>query len=77
MDPALFDGVVLLPPEPPTLPNEKEGVPPEAPPKRPPEAGAVLVALLDGALDEPGFPKVKDIVTWVSGGWIASRVADL
>lgn len=73
-----MDGVALLPPEPPTLPNEKEGVPPEAPPKRPPEAGAVVAALLDGALDELGVPNVKeDIVVWISGGWVASQAADL
>lgn len=60
--PPLFDGVALSPELPPTVPNEKDGVPPEPPPKRPPDAGAVLVALFGGALDELGVPKVKDMV---------------
>lgn len=54
-------GVVLLPPaEPPTDPKENPE-PPEAPPKRFPEAGAVNVALLDGAPEELGVPKLNDI----------------
>lgn len=55
----VFDGVVL-PELPPTLPNEKVGVPAEAPPKILPDAGAVaVVASSEGAVDELGFPKVN------------------
>lgn len=58
--PPLFDGVALSPELPPTVPNEKDGVPPEPLPKRPPDAGAVLVALFEGALDELEVPKSKE-----------------
>lgn len=60
----LPERVVLLPAaEPPTFPNENEGVPATgAEPKSPPEAGAVVAALLFDAPDELALPKVKDIV---------------
>lgn len=73
MEPALFEVALLPPVEPPAEPNENEGVPPEeAPPKRPPVAGAVVVGLFDGALDEPWVPKVNDMVFLLSEGLTVS-----
>lgn len=56
--------------EPPTVPNENFGVPALEPPKSPPEAGAVDVALFVAPLDELGAPNEKDMVIerFVSSG---------
>lgn len=54
----------MLPPvAPPSFPNENVGVdvPAAEPPKRPPEAGAVPVALAGGVPELPCPPKLNDI----------------
>ena len=72
--PAGFCALLLLLPSvfvaPPTDPKENFGVPALEPPKSPPEAGAVDVALLVVPLDEFGVPNVKDMVVerFVSSG---------
>jgi len=74
-EPALPEGVAGLAPEaPPRFPKENEGVvlPDAAAPKMPPEAGAVVVALFDGAPDELGVPKVYDMIA-SKGGWCSWR----
>lgn len=69
--PGLPAGVVLLPAVAP--PKENLGVPAAAP-KREPEAGAVDVVLLFGALEEPPVPpKLNDMVT--AGGLRISFLA--
>lgn len=45
---------------PPVLPNEKLGVPVDAAPKRPPEAGAVVAGWPDAEV-EAGVPKLKEM----------------
>jgi hypothetical protein len=49
---------------PPGVPKENFGAvaPAAAPPNKPPEAGAVDVALFEGAPEELGVPKLKDMV---------------